>query len=342
MAHSLVAAIEPERIKPLDDALMMCVLRNVPGNFDDANHVLKILKSTLEHSSLVTRKKARELVQRARRLSDEFKFDESDKEEWKKGYARVSFITEPILAELPTLDQCYRKIVRTSAETHIPFLVDRYFSNPWKTEDHDHSAFTRRRLIREHVVNIVAAFSLGKECLQVLDMEARQFGDEIPFELESNLELIDVIKGALGSDFPEWYENFRGVSYEVDLQALNERLQRERDRKNEKLEETRKDFLSYHSKYREPPTARQAALLIQKIDKISEELDETKKLRYFSESNRLIDRAKQLLKPYFPDVAFRMHEVQENGPGPYAREEVLEGLKAVREILEIEAAKGEA
>lgn len=173
-------------------------------------------------------------------------------------------------------------------------------------------------------------------------MEARQFGDEIPFELESNLELIDVIKGALGSDFPEWYENFRGVSYEVDLQALNERLQRERDRKNEKLEETRKDFLSYHSKYREPPTARQAALLIQKIDKISEELDETKKLRYFSESNRLIDRAKQLLKPYFPDVAFRMHEVQENGPGPYAREEVLEGLKAVREILEIEAAKGEA
>ncbi|TCA34336.1 hypothetical protein E0H70_07330 [Rhizobium leguminosarum bv. viciae] len=340
LAHNLVAAMEPERIKPLDDALMICVLRDARENFDDADHVLKILKGTLEHSSLVTRKKARELVQLARKLNGEFKVDESGVEKWERGYARVKFIMEPILPELPTLDHCYQKIVCTSAETHIPFLVDRYFSNPWKTKDHDHSAFTRRRLIRKHVVNIIAAFSLGKECLPVLDMEARQLEDEIPFELEDNLELIDVIRSALGSDFPEWYENFRGVSYEFETQALDERQQRERDRKKEELEAARKDFLAYHSRYREPPTARQAALLIQKIDKIAEELDETKRLRYFSESNRLIDLAKQLLKPYFPDVAFSMHEVQENGPGPYAREKVLNALNAVREILEIEAAKG--
>jgi nucleoside phosphorylase len=339
LAHDLVAAMQPERVKPLDDALMVCVLHGIPGNFDDAGHVLKMLKRTLGRSSLVTRKKARELVQRATRLRDEFKFDETSKEEWGRGYETTKFIIEPILAEIPTPYQCYQKIVRTEADTHIPFLVDRYFSNPFKTEDHNHNAFTQRRLIREHVVSIVAAFSLGKECFRVLEMEARQLEDEIPFELENNLELVDVIKRALGPDFSDWYQDFRGVPYDAELQALNERQQRERDRKCEELEAARKDFLAYHGKYREPPTARQAALLIQKIDEISEGLDGTKKLRYFSESNRFIDRAKQLLKPYFPDAAFRMHEVQENGPGPYARERVLDGLKAIREILEIEAAK---
>jgi len=339
LAHNLVAAMKPELVKRLDDALMICVLHNIPGNFDDAGHVLKMLKRTLGRSSLVTRKKARELVQRATGLRDEFKFDEMGEEKWERDCARISFIIEPILEELPTPYQCYQEITGTEADIHIPFLIDRYFSNPWKTEDHDHNAFTQRRLVRGQVVNVVAAFSLGKACLRVLEMEARQLEDEIPFELENNLELIEMIKGALGPDFPDWYKDFRGVSYEAELQALNERQQRERGRKKEELEEARKGFLAYHGRYREPPTARQSALLIQKIDRISEELDETKKLRYFSESNQLIDLAKQLLKPYFPDVAFRMHEVQENGPGSYARNKVLDGLKAVREILEIEAAR---
>lgn len=338
-AAEILSKIGLEQVKGLDDALLISTLHSIPGNLSEAPYLLVLLKNTLENSSLIPGRKARELLQLARRLDRDFA--PAGAEEWREGYERVRFIIEPILEKLPTQRECYKKILSTSPGIYVPFLISRYASNPWKTDDEDQNAFTRRRFIRENIVNIVFYHSLGKECFSILDLEARQYTDEIEFDLESNMELIDEIKSALGADFVAWYQSFRGKPYNTEMQALEERWQRERDQKKEELERVRGEYYAYHRKYREPPTPKQSLLLIKKIDDISTALEETKAMPFFSESNRLIDLAKHLLKPYFPDAAFRMHEVQQNGPGPYARNEVLDGLKEVRQILEIEAARGD-